>query len=306
MNFKSKILMGILEPTYGDGMAGVDAVSANALPMQNVSIKALEGELVGRELVSHDLGNDKQYLVGKHVSIEGELPFFASGDLGVAPPTSLLHRIAGLSEVITAATSVEYQFVNDDFESAAMWFMQNSVAHKLKGVRGNLALTVKAGAFPVMKVNLMGLYDGIATETPPNVDWSALADPIEVSVDKTPTFTLHGQALVMDNLEIDFGNAVNYRNKVNYEAVSITDRSLTGKTDVDAVDLGTKNYYSSVINGEAGPLVLTHGTEAGSIIEITHDLVQIQPFEYQDLEGETAWSMPLRFLKGGNFKITYK
>jgi len=93
----------------------------------------------------------------------------------------------------------------------------------------------------------------------------------------------------------DLGNSTVYRELVGgTKEVLITDRAASGSVSIEAVLLGTKDYFASAVDDDAalGNLTFTHGTVAGNKVQFTSSKVDIGDVSYGDADGIAMLEIP--------------
>jgi len=91
----------------------------------------------------------------------------------------------------------------------------------------------------------------------------------------------------------------------------ITDRAASGSVSIEAVLLGTKDYFASAVDDDAalGNLVFTHGTTAGNKVQFTSSKVDIGDVSYGDSDGIAMLEIPYTCVPdsaaGAEFDLVY-
>jgi hypothetical protein len=290
--YRIKALLAKAEVTYGVDAGPTGA--ANAMLVTAGKVTPIEAQEVSRELDTPYLGAQPVVFTNKHVSIAGDIEAVGSGTAGTAPAWSPLIRACGMAETVTAATKVEYKPTAAS-SSATAYYHINGTVHKALGWRSNLQLKMSAGQIPKFSLSGKGLFAAPVAGAMPALTLSAFQKPVPVSDAATPTVQLDGYDCVMSEFELDLGNDVQGRFLVGQEQIVITDRKVTGKINIEAPDLATKDFFA-LAGGAGVPFLLTHGTVAGKIIEIAGASVQIGRPEYVEVQKITHLQIPLTFL----------
>jgi hypothetical protein len=197
-----------------------------------------------------------------------------------------LLEACGFGETVTASTKVEYKPISTGFKSATLCVNIDGVLHKGLGARGNVTFSLKNNDRPMAKFNFTGLFVPITDDTLPTVTLTAWKKPLPLNRTNTPTFTLHGYAALLDDLQIDIGNQIVYRGLIGgSEFVRLTDRAVTGTVLMEAVKVADKDWWAAIQSATNGALSLVHGSDAGSIVEFAAPNVQIHSPSYQDQQG---------------------
>nr|WP_298099777.1 hypothetical protein [uncultured Shinella sp.] len=279
-----------IEATYG-----VDAtpVAANALVGTNVTFTPMEGQEVARDLLLPYLGNQGIILAGIYGRLEFDIEIAGSGAAGTPPAYGSILRVAGMTETITAATSVEYEFIDDEVESGSIYFVMDKVRHILLGGQANITLNFAPLAIPRFRVTYVGLFGTISdVVSMPAVTMDDWQTPLTVSKANT-VMSLHAWPSIAESLSIDFGNVLTPRFLIGDERVLISDRSSTGTAVVEAKSLATIDWFARAISRERGALSLVHGKTAGNIVEVTAPAVEIGRVTQGQTNNILNYSLPL-------------
>lgn len=256
---------------------GVDAAptGVDALRVRNLSAPSFESDTVDRAFVVPWFGEQSKSPTKMHRKVSFEMLAYGSEDPGTAPVWGALMRACGFSETVTPDASVTYKPMSGDNESLTIHYHQKGRLSKLTGARGKVTLSLTSQAVPVLKFEFVGMWSPatqVALVTPA---FPTAVDPPALTKLLTPTFTLHGHALAMQSLEVDFGIEVAYRNLVGYEGVNKTGGTVTANMRGLLPDLSTLDAEVLAVANTRGALHLVHGTVAGNILEIQGSQVQI-------------------------------
>jgi hypothetical protein len=294
--FNKKLITVKLETTYG-----VDPTpdGSNAIVTKGLTINPYEGNKVSRDVDSASLGNDIEINTAPYVTVSFDVEIAGSGAAGIAPGYGPILRACGLSETITADTSVEYQPVSDSFESAAIYFYQSGQLHKATGCRGSVKFSLSKGSLPMMSFTFTGLWHPPVTQaSPAGVDTSSFKTPLPVNAANT-VLTIDSYAAHAESVDTDIANTVTFRDVIGNQSVILTDRAPAGSLAVEAPDLATKDFFSAAAshNGVTTvPLSVIHGTVAGSIVEIAAPKVQLSSISMGDSDGLLTYTMDMRLI----------
>ncbi|ASP37863.1 hypothetical protein CHH28_03870 [Bacterioplanes sanyensis] len=288
-----RLLLAAIENTYGDDAAPTAAL--NAVLTRSISLTPLAGEDVQRQLDRPYFGNAQTIAGEKHVELTVEVELAGSGTAGNAPAWSPLMRACGFKETVNAGTDVVYDPVTGAEESLTAYINRDSVLHKFTGGRGSVSFTFDVNNIPVMSFTFKGLFSPIANgDMPTDADFSAYQTPMPVTAANTPAFTLHGQALSFNQLSMDMAvEVVKHQVVGNSSSIEINGRAPSGSATVEEPDLATINLYEKARNGDLGTLSLTHGTDAGNIVQIDCPQVGTGAPTESDLNGMQMLQIPL-------------
>ncbi len=307
LKFRLKAVLAKVETTYGTD--AVPTGASNAILLKNVTITPMEAEAKTRDLVRETLGAQAHALVNLHVTLECEVELAGAGAAGTAPGYGALLRACALAETINAGTDVQYDPVSSSEESVSIYFNLAGTQHKMLGTRGTVAHTIEAGEVPLMRFRFTGLWADPTAVALPTTDVSAFQKPLHVSNANTPTFTVHTYAAIMRRLELDLANEIVHRDLVGSESVNFVDRAGSGSTSIEAVALGTKDFFSIAEAETRAALQLVHGTTAGNICQVDAPKVQLLNPAYEEDRGIAMLNMNLVLTPDSGddeFKLTVK
>jgi len=299
MKFKAKTLLAKIESSYGTDPS---PTGSDAVQTKNLSITPYTGNTISRDLDRETLGAQEQINVNPHVEITFDVELAGSGTAGSPPAYGALLRGCGLVEHIEAA-QVSYTPTSSQFESVTLYYLQRNdtggfMQQTLTGCRGSVSFSVDSAGIPVMSFTFLGFYQTPVDAANIAIDRSAFIDPVYVSKDNT-TLTFGGYTAKASGFSVDLANATAMRSVTGARYVSISDRTPTGQTTIDAPPLSEKDFYSLVEshNGTYTEAVrLTHGTLAGNIVEIAAPKVQFTSIQHSDSDGELAFQLAMSFL----------
>lgn len=301
--WKKMALLAKIETTVGTD--AVPTGAANAIQALDVTLTPLAGDEIQRDYMVPHLGNQGSLLVGNYVELQFSVELSGSGTLGTPPALGPLLKAAGFAEVVVAGASVAYNPISNGFQAVSIYANLDGVNHVLLGARGTFTLNLAPKQIPRCQFTFKGLLGPIADVPLPSVTLTTWLPAIPVSITNTPAWTLHGHSAIAESLSIDINNTVTVRSLVNYEGVEITDRSATGSMVIEAVAIGTKDWYALAKASTPGALAITHGTTAGNIVDIAAPAVQIGRPTYGQTDNITNNTLPLMLRPAsGNDELT--
>ncbi len=291
---RKTLILAKRETVYGTDP--VPTAAANVIDAKNVNLTPLSAQFIDRGLVRPWFGNSGSVLGEKFCTVEFETELAGSGTAGTAPAWGVLLRACGFSEVVTAATRVDYNSVSDGIESITLYVYIDGMIHQIKGARGTASLSFDAGATPSMKCTFTGLFaapvDGAFPATPAFTGWKK-----PLPIDKANTaMSYFGQNINGKTLSIDIGNEVNYRNLFNQEDVVISNRNIAGKTSFEMPLRATYDWLGAAVAGTSGTLSLTHGLTAGNKVAISANAMQVTNPSYSEHLGVRFLDVDLQFV----------
>lgn len=191
-----------------------------------------------------------------------------------------------------------YAPVTDSFESGTGYFNVDGVLHALLGARGNVRFNVQNGQIPRMAFDFMGIYVDVSDSPAPALTLSSWKQPRVVNKVNTPGAILHGYTGPIETFTADMANQVEFRSLpgMSQEEVLITDRKSVGTLSIEATNVATKNWWSTVRNASLGSLVMEHGVDAGNIVRLTAPSAQIIQPRYGDSQGVAMLNTNLTLL----------
>lgn len=295
MKARSKYLLAKIEATYG---IDPTPAAANAVITHGLERTIYDGNVIERDQDRATLGSTESINTAPFVTHSFGVECVGSGALGTAPAYGALLRACGMAETITAATKVEYDFISSSFESIASYYDRGGERQIALGMRGNCALSFAVGAIPMMNFTMTGLYAKPATVTAVTPIYTAYRDPVPVNKTNTPTCTIGAYDLIVQSLDIDFGNEVPHLNLVNFEEVLLTNRAVSGTMTVIAPTIATKDLFA---------LVESHAGATTSAFQLIHDVtpdlfqldapaMQLSGISEVDINGEQGYTIPFKLL----------
>lgn len=279
-----------VETTYATDAAPAEA---DAVVASNITFTPIEGDEVNRDLLLPYLGNQGTILTATYGKIEFDVEIAGAGAAGTVPKYDALLRSAGMAQTVTAGTSVVYSFVEDDPESATVYFVSDKVQHIFVGGVANIAPSFTPKQIPKFRVSYMGMMGTISDlVSMPDVVLDGVTTPLPVSKANTQ-MSLFGWASVAESLSLDWGNVLTPRFLIGDERVLISDRQAKGTAVVEARSVATINWFDKALTSAKGALSLIHGTTAGNIVEISAPAVQVGKPTQGQTDGIINYSLPL-------------
>ncbi|KXF92089.1 phage tail tube protein [Phaeobacter inhibens] len=304
LKWKTKVLLFKIEGAYG-----VDAAPtglADAVLAQDVQIKPMEGSDVSRDLETPYFAADATIPTELQSELTFDVELVPSGTAGTAPAWGPILRACGLAETITAGTSVVYNPITDEPESATTYLYIDSTLYALTGARGTVKLDIQAQAIPKLKFTFKGLFVRPAEAVRPAATLDSWVKPQLATHANTPTFTIDAMPLVMRSFMLDLANQIEGRFLIGKEAIEITDRAEAIETTVEALKLTSFDPFEMALNQAGVPIQLVHGTGAGMITTLDIPKAQMQrPQGLSNAQNVKEW--PLRLVPlptAGNDQFT--
>lgn len=248
------------------------------------------------------MGNEKTVTVSKRKPLECEVALAPAGTAGAVPAGAEMLLACALSETKTASDATYEPGDTGDtgFSSASLYYHKDDGLHHLLGARRSASISISAKDFPKVKFSFTGLYQQVTTAALPTTDWTDLTDPVGVDNENTPVVTLDGINVVLNSFDLDFGESVAHRDLPVAEAVRVNDRKPMASITIDAMPLTTVNWEQKVANDEVVPLVIEHGTVAGSKIRIEIAQVQLKSLKPDEADGIRTQTIESSHLPGSD------
>jgi len=292
-NVRDSAILAKIETTYGTD--AVPTGSVNAMLVSNQTVNPLNAQNVDRALVRPYLGASEQLTGTKYIELSFDVELQGSGTAGTAPAYGPLLRAAGMAEVVSAGSRVEYTPISTSFESATLHYYDSGVVHKLLGARGDVEFKLSVGGKPIMSFNFKGLDGGIVAAGTPAITISNFKTPAVVTDANTADILLGcsyatgalsgGTAYPSKGLTAKLGNSVDFIALVGGESIDITNREATAAISLDLTAAQEVTFMGNVIDNAATSIGLTHGTTAGYKVTLFAPSVQLLNPKKEDQSG---------------------
>ena len=221
---------------------------------------------------------------GMPISITAGTASGQSGYIVDYDGTTKIATVVSSAWIATDATStysiganVAYHPVTNLQESVTLYFNIDGVLHKFLGARGNCVLNFAADQIPSIKFSFQGLFQTVVDAASPTVTLTGWKQPQVANKANTPFLSLHGfTASSLDTFSMDMVNNVTHHALIGgTEQFVITDRNPAGNISMEAVNVATKDWWSTVKNATLSTFAMQHGTNPGNKIALTAPAVQI-------------------------------
>lgn len=303
-NIRDAAILAKIETTYGTDAVPSGAV--NAMLVSNQNVNQLNAQNVDRALVRPYLGASEQLVGTKYVELSFDVELQGSGTAGTAPAYGPLLRAAGMAEVVSAGSRVEYTPISTSFESATIYYYDSGVVHKLLGARGDAEFKLNVGGKPIMSFSFKGLYGGISAGVTPALTISNFKTPAVVTDTNTADILLGctyatgslsgGTAYPSKGLSAKLGNSVDFIALVGGESIDITDRQATAALSLDLAAAQEVTVMDDILNNVATSIGLTHGLTAGYKVTLFAPSVQLINPKKEDQSGRRLIGLEGRLL----------
>ena len=262
--------------------------------VRDLSITPQQSDVVSRDLIRPYLGASEQLLANTRVECTFSVELAGSGSAGTAPRYGKALKACGLSETVSAGTSVTYAPVSSSFSSVTIYYNIDGVLHKVTGARGTFTLNANVGEIPSIDFSFTGIYEAPSDASLPTVTYGSQATPLIFKNGNTDTFSLLSYSGCLQSVSMDMGNTLVYRELIGCtKEVLITDRSVSGSVSIEMVSIGTKDYFAAALtDGSLGNLTFQHGTSAGNIVDFASTKIDIGDVSYGDQDGIAMLNIP--------------
>lgn len=295
MAFKSlkQLLWAKPELTYGVDPTPTGVL--NALLVSNVKINPLNATEIERKQVTNNFSNLGKVIADVHATITFDIELSPSGALGVAPAYAVLYKGCAMAETIAVGASVSYSPVDSQEQSLTFYLNVDGKRRIVRGAKGSFKAKLSPKGDPMLSFSYIGMY-GAATDTAMAASTlTAFKTPLGVSPLNTSA-QLHGLNLNIADFNFDLGNKMVYRALINSESVQFIDRTVTGSITFEDTAVAIKDWDTTVRNAATGAFVLTHGTVAGSKVQINAPVVQLHGMQLSEADNIEMLQMSMAML----------
>ena len=288
---RKRLILIETESTYG-----TDATpdGADAVLVRDLNIVPQQSDVVSRDLIRPYLGASEQLLANTRVECTFSVELAGSGTAGTAPRYGKALQACGLSETVSAGTSVTYAPVSSNFSSVTIHYNIDGVRHKVTGARGTFVLNANVGEIPTIDFTFTGIYNAPDDSALPSVTYADQVPPLIFKNGNTDSFELLSYAGCLQSVTFDLGNNLVYRDLIGCtKEVLITDRAATGTVVQEMISIATKDYFTAALTDQSVVnLTFQHGTTAGNIIDFASTRVDISDVSYSDQDGIAMINIP--------------
>lgn len=305
-------ILAKIETTYGTDPVPTGA--ANAILISNATFE-LSYNNVSRDLVRAYLGGSEQLVGTRFVQCSFEVEFANSGTAGTAPAWGPLLRACGFAEAsLTTPTRVEYTPVSATFASVTIYYHLDGVLRKALGCMGTAEIMLGEGERPLYRFEFTGLDGGSTAVADPSLTLTAWMTPSVVSDQNTGDLNLGctysagalsgGTVFPSRGLMLNLGNTVSRKALLGGQAVSISQREVTGSMQLDLTAAQEVSALTDINANTVTGLGFTHSTGAGVGLVVHAPAVQrINPKD-AEYEGDLHMTLDLRLVpSAGNDEL---
>jgi len=279
-----RLLLAKSESSYGSDPTPTG--SANAILVRSLEISPFQSDVVERELIRGYMGNYETLHANQRVEVTFEVEMVASGAAGTAPAWGPIMKACGNSETVASSTSVTYAPVSSSFSSVTLYYYTDGVRHKVTGARGSFSISAEIGSIPTISFTMIGIYNAPDDSANPTPTYANQAKPVLFKNGNTTSQQLFSYAGAVQSFSFDQNNQTVYRELVGgTKEVLITDRRPGGSIVLEAVAMGTKNYFTAITGTATGNNTFQHGQTAGNKFTFSAAQTDLSSVSYSDSDG---------------------
>tara|TARA_R100001440_G_scaffold22631_1_gene36971 strand:+ start:1051 stop:1983 length:933 start_codon:yes stop_codon:yes gene_type:complete len=288
---RKRVILIESESSYG---TDPNPTATDVVLVRDLSITPQASDVVNRDVVRPFLGASEQLLANTSVEVSFSVELAGSGTKGTAPRYGAALKACGLSETVSSGTSVTYAPVSSSFSSVTIHYNTDGVRHKVTGARGSFAINASAGEIPSIDFTFTGIYNAPDDSALPSITYGNQETPLVFKNGNTTSFQFLSYSAALMSFSMDIGNTTVYRELVGgTKEVLITDRAANGSVSIEAVLLGTKDYFAAALTDSTlGNLTITHGTAEGNIVTLSSTKVDIGDVAYGEADGIQMLEIP--------------
>lgn len=267
------VMTALIESVYG---TDATPTGTNAMLVSKPQITPLSAQNVVRDVMLGYLGQKEQLVGTRFVQCQFDVECVGGGAAGTRPAFGDLLLGVGLAETVTASTRVDYTPISIAFQSITLYWYDDGLLHKLKGVRGDVSYKGVIGGVPVLSFTFKGLYSTPSAASNVTPTLTGFKVPEVVTPSFTGSLTLGGThsstgapaiaagtTYPSQGLEFALGNTVDYIPVLGGESVEITQRAASTKFSLDLTAAQEVTLMGNVEAGTLQTVGLTHDTRAG-------------------------------------------
>lgn len=296
--FDFMLLMGSAGATYPTSPEEISSPEAtDALIAHDITI-AKQEERLARSQADSEPGIIRASAVAKEMWRIGFKTWLSgNGTPGVPPAWGRYLRACGCTELIdTIAPDVGVTYTLASIHSAHEWIdlrlawgLENYLSY---GARGNFELSLPAGQLPFVTWTMDGGYIEPTNSTMPVPDYEDQLPAIPVTSQNTPTFTVDGVGVCVNNFTYSPNNTIAHLDDAGCEKVfPLGGRAPSGQIVMRVPDdLDVFNAWAKSVEGSLDPVQVVHGPE-GNRITVSLTGVELGTPEVVSVEGFKYWQI---------------
>ncbi|MBS0150452.1 MAG: hypothetical protein JSR31_05880 [Nitrospira sp.] len=280
-----QVIAAKVETTEGAAisLAGADANNLIMEPKFDPDVPMYE-----RTFLDNSLSPQKAIATTRMARLSFKVECKGSGAAGTAPALGKLLKACGFGETIVASTSVTYAPISAlaSIPTLSLAIYKDGLRKAIKGARGNVKYSAKAGEPGMFEFEFVGVYDGttdVAILTPSGVETTV---PVSLL---SATFSIASFAAFVSQITFDMGNTLTPRGDINqssgYISTLLTKRNPKGSFDPEDELVATHDFYGRWLAGTTGALTWKHPGSAGNITTFTVPACQYMKMGEGDRNG---------------------
>jgi hypothetical protein len=294
-SYEKRLLLFEIEVT--EGTDPVPVVAADAITARNFNPGNFQGNQFIRQIDGQFFGARPSITTGITKPVTFEIEMTGSGTANTPPNWMKLLRPCGFDAGVAGGSSVVQTPISSAVPSATIYGFLDDLLLPCSGVRGTATLTVEDDAIPFFGFSMTGIPPSsfVSEDVPGTPTFANTSAPVIANSANT-TFSLGGYEAPLRRLTIDLGVDVQLRSLIGpSDTMAFRNRAISGSALIELPDLTDKNYFTS-INGSQVALEVTHGTVAGSIVEIASSTAEVGLITTSEEQGQVMATVPLRFI----------
>lgn len=189
-------------------------------------------------------------------------------------------------------TGYVYTPVSSSIESCTIYYNVDGVLHKLTGCRGTVEVNLAVKQIPTFKFSFTGIYNAPSDDAAPSTDFAAFMIPQVANTQNTLTFSLASYSALLESMNVNVANDVQYITLIGSESVKILDRKPAGTFVFEAPTIASKDFFTLASDQTSSVMTLTHGSVNGYKVKLDAPAVLIGNPSYQDSNGVQMLSVP--------------
>jgi hypothetical protein len=272
------LMLAKAEASYATWAAPAPATDASVI--FGYTMTAIEGEDVRRQIERGFHGANPSRRTAKRQRHRFSQELTGAGTVdGVAHWAKFTRGCQFGAAVPVPATECGYPLigVGDGGSLSLAGNKGNAFDLRGKGARGNMTISLVEKQLPSIAWEFMAVHQDeaniITASSPAGVVLPVYPPPVEVSLINT-VVQLFGVTLGVRSFELNLGNKLEYysttaaRQIVFGKDESGSARSPRARVLFELPDLAARNFFTDIAAGTPGAFNLTHGLDAGNIVEI--------------------------------------
>ena len=290
MNPNRTVIAAKIEQTEGtaETLAAADADVLAFEPSFTLGVGIYERSELNASLSPHELiPGSRMATIAFKVNLRG------SGAAGTAPKIGKLLKSCGFGETIVASTSATYAPISIAIPTLTMSVYKDGSRKQIRGARGTVSHSGKAGEPGVLSFSFQGVYDGV---TDVAILTGTGIETTNIPVLLSAGLSIASYAAIISTISIDMGITIEMRPDSNksegYVSCAYGGRKPVGSFDPEETLLATHDWYGRFIAGTSGILAFHYGATAGNIITFNAPKVQYTNITESSRNGIAALDVP--------------